>query len=91
MGSAVKKAEVAKYPKRQGAPTLPAGISTPRKAMRLTQIEVAKKMGVTQGRVSEIEASDDAIQVSTLRAYAAAIGATLEVCITVDGQRIRVM
>lgn len=91
MGSAAKKIEVAKYPRRQGAPTRIAGIATPRKAMRLTQAHVAKKMGVTQGRVSEIEASDDAIQVSTLRAYAEAIGATLEVCLTVDGQRIRVM
>jgi DNA-binding XRE family transcriptional regulator len=91
--SAVKKVEQEpkKYPRRQGVPTRKIPIGTPRISLKLTQEQVAERLGVTQGQISKIESSDDAIEVRTLRAYAEAIGATLEVCLTVDGLRMRVM
>jgi predicted transcriptional regulator len=83
--------EPKKYPRRQGVPTRKIPIGTPRISLKLTQEQIAERMGVTQGQVSKIESADDAIEVRTLRAYAEAIGATLEVCLTVDGLRMRVM
>ena len=89
--SVAKKVEPMTNQRRGGAPTKRIGISGPRTALGLTQEQIAERMGSTQSHISKIEASDDAIQVSTLRAYAEAFGATLEVCITVDGLRLRVM
>jgi transcriptional regulator with XRE-family HTH domain len=74
-----------------GAPTKRIPVGGPRKLLKLTQEEIAERMGVTQSQVSKIEATDDAIEVRTLRSYAEAIGATLEVCLTVGGQRMRVL
>jgi transcriptional regulator with XRE-family HTH domain len=80
-----------KTTRRMGAPTKWVGVGTPRKALGLTQADIAERMGLAQSNVSKIESSDDSVQVSTLRAYAEAIGATLEVCFTIDGQRTRVL
>jgi predicted transcriptional regulator len=76
---------------RMGAPTKRIGVAGPRKMLKLTQEHVAEQMGITQGQVSKIEAAEDAIEVRTLRSYAEALGAVLEVCITVDGVRLRVL
>ena len=51
-----------------------------RKRLGLTQREVADLMGVTPGRVSQIENGDlDANEVATLSRYANALGARLRI------------
>jgi helix-turn-helix protein len=52
-------------------------LRTVREGMGKTQGEVARAMGTDQGEVSRIERRGD-VQVSTLRRYAAAVGARLE-------------
>jgi predicted transcriptional regulator len=77
--------------RRMGAPTKRVGVPGPRRMLKITQEQVAERMGITQSQVSKLEAAEDAIEVRTLRAYAEALGAVLEVCITVDGVRMRVL
>lgn len=51
-----------------------------RKACRMTQKELATKMGVSQKRISDLENGDiDVMQVDTLRRYIAGLGGTLEI------------
>lgn len=51
-----------------------------RKRLGLTQREVAEQMGVTPGRVSQIENGDlDVNEVATLGRYAQALGARLRI------------
>lgn len=51
-----------------------------RKACRMTQKEVAAKMGVSQRRISDLEnGSIDVMQVDTLRRYITSLGGTLEI------------
>jgi DNA-binding XRE family transcriptional regulator len=51
-----------------------------RKRLGLTQREVAELMGVTPGRVSQIENGDlDANEVATLSRYARALGARMRI------------
>ncbi|QOS67050.1 XRE family transcriptional regulator [Eggerthella guodeyinii] len=51
-----------------------------RKACRMTQKEVAAKMGVSQKRISDLEnGSIDVMQVDTLRRYITSLGGTLEI------------
>ena len=51
-----------------------------RKRLGLTQREVADRMGVTPGRVSQIENGDlDVNEVATLGRYARALGARLRI------------
>lgn len=51
-----------------------------RKACRMTQKEVAAKMGVSQKRISDLEnGSIDVMQVETLRRYITSLGGTLEI------------
>ncbi|MEV0397097.1 helix-turn-helix domain-containing protein [Polymorphospora rubra] len=51
-----------------------------RKRLGLTQREVAELMGVTPGRVSQIENGDlDANEVATLGRYARALGARMRI------------
>lgn len=51
-----------------------------RKRLGLTQRQVAELMGVTPGRVSQIENGDlDVNEVATLSRYAAALGARLRI------------
>jgi predicted transcriptional regulator len=83
--------EPKRYPRRQGVPTKRIGVGGPRAALNITQEQIAERMGVSQSHVSKIESTDDAIQVSTLRAYAEAVGGVLEVCITINGLRLRVL
>jgi DNA-binding XRE family transcriptional regulator len=85
------KIEAQSYPRRQGAPTKRGGLALFRTLADLTQIEVAEKMGVAQGRVSEIESSGDEMKLATVRAYAEAMGYELEVCFTKNGMRRRAL
>lgn len=51
-----------------------------RKGCRMTQKELAAKMGVSQKRISDLENGDiDVMQVDTLRRYVASLGGTLEI------------
>jgi transcriptional regulator with XRE-family HTH domain len=52
----------------------------------LTQVEVAQRLGKTQGNVSEIERRDD-LYLSTLRDYIAAIGGRLELAAVFGDER----
>lgn len=60
-----------------------------RKRLGLSQVDVANRMGVSQARVSAIEtATLRDIKVSTLAAYAEALGGRLGVSIDVDDQHL---
>ncbi|WP_019629755.1 helix-turn-helix domain-containing protein [Actinomadura atramentaria] len=62
-----------------------------RKALGKTQTEVAQALGVSQSRVSQIENGDvHAMELETLRAYAAALGGHVDVTISVGPHSIRV-
>jgi DNA-binding transcriptional regulator YiaG len=59
-----------------------------RKAAQMTQVEVARKLGVGQGVVSRLEHRDDML-LSTLYDYLMATGADgAGIAVTVHGQRI---
>jgi transcriptional regulator with XRE-family HTH domain len=59
-----------------------------RKAAQLTQVEVAKRLGVGQAAVSRMESRGD-ILLSTLHDYLTATGAdTASIVVTVHGRRI---
>jgi transcriptional regulator with XRE-family HTH domain len=59
-----------------------------RQAARMTQVEVARKLGVGQGVVSRLEHRDDML-LSTLHGYLMAAGADgAGIVVTVHGQRI---
>ena len=61
-----------------------------RDAGELTQVEVAKRMGVNQGTVSKVERRTDRL-LSTLRSYLEATGATdVAITATVNGQHVEV-
>jgi len=60
-----------------------------RKVYGLKQEDVARRLHVSQSRVSHIERGDiDTAQVSTLRAYAKALGGDLEISVRVGDDRI---
>jgi len=61
-------------------------LRTAREALGKTQSEVARSLGTDQGEVSRIERRPD-IMVSTLRKYAAAIGARCEVVLFFEDGR----
>jgi predicted XRE-type DNA-binding protein len=53
-----------------------------RKRRNLTQAQVAKAMGITQGRISQIERGEvREAEVETLTRYAAALGGTLRLVV----------
>ena len=60
-----------------------ARLSKLRKDQGLTQIEMADLMGTSQSHLSRIENSED-VYVSTLKRYAEAIGAKLEISFTIE-------
>lgn len=49
-----------------------------RRARGVTQVDLAERLGVSQGNVSELERRDD-LFISTLRGYVGALGGRLEV------------
>ncbi|MGH8883130.1 MAG: helix-turn-helix domain-containing protein [Stackebrandtia sp.] len=64
-------------------------LSTLRKVQEMTQRQVADAMGVTQGRISQIECGDAQLDTSTLTAYLHAIGGELTIVATVGAHSIR--
>ncbi|MEU8383401.1 helix-turn-helix domain-containing protein [Streptosporangium sp. NPDC048865] len=62
-----------------------------RRSLGKTQVEVAAALGISQSRVSQIENGDlDAMELETLRAYAAALGGHVEVTISVGPHSVKV-
>jgi len=67
-----------------------ATLAALRKALHVTQAEVASRLGATQPEVSKIEHRDDVL-VSTLQAFVAALGADLELVARFrDGHVVRI-
>lgn len=60
----------------RSAATASVWLSELRRHAGLTQAELAERLGVTQGWVSQIESETD-IRISTVSAYVAALGGTL--------------
>ena len=60
-----------------------------RKAQGLTQTQVAEAMGVTQGRVSQIEHGQAGLDTATMAAYLQAIGGELTILATIGNVSVR--
>ncbi|MEV7868977.1 helix-turn-helix transcriptional regulator [Streptomyces sp. NPDC088124] len=60
-----------------------------RKAQGMTQSSVAEAMGVTQGRVSQIERGGVRLDTSTMAAYLQAIGGELTILATVGNVSVK--
>jgi ribosome-binding protein aMBF1 (putative translation factor) len=58
-----------------------------RRAVGMSQAEVAAEMGVTQANVSRIERADD-LQLSTLDKYVRALGGRLEFRVVFDDEEV---
>jgi hypothetical protein len=65
------------------------GLTLLRKALGLSQVEVAEKAKMTQSEISRIEKRDDRL-VSTLQRYTEALGGQLRVYIDVNGHKYEV-
>lgn len=62
-----------------------------RRSLGKTQADVAAILGVSQARVSQIENGDPAaMELETLRGYAAALGGHVDVTVTIGDHSIRV-
>src|SRR5262245_13360231 len=62
-----------------------------RKAVGKTQQELARALGVSQSRISQIENGKiEAMELETLRAYASALGGTVDITISVGPHSVRV-
>ena len=60
-----------------------------RRRIGLTQVEVAERMGISQGRVSAIEhAKDGAIELRTSAVYVEALGGRLEIVADFGDERL---
>ncbi|MEU5717501.1 helix-turn-helix transcriptional regulator [Streptomyces sp. NPDC020403] len=60
-----------------------------RRAQGMTQVQVAKAMGVTQGRISQIERGGVRLDTSTMSAYLHAIGGELTILATVGNVSVK--
>lgn len=62
-----------------------------RAAAKMTQAQLAKRMGVSQKRISVLESGDIAhIEVGTLRRYLESVGGNLQISATMpDGKRLQ--
>lgn len=57
-----------------------------RERHKVTQVEMAARMGITQSAVSKIERKGAGITTEVLKAYVTALGATVEFAVVIDGQ-----
>jgi transcriptional regulator with XRE-family HTH domain len=60
-----------------------------RKALGITQVELATRVGITQSQLSKLEHRENH-RIATLRRYVHALGGSLEINAVVNGQRVRV-
>ena len=60
-----------------------------RRAQGLTQAQVAETMGITQGRVSQMERGQTHLTTTTMAAYLEAIGGELTILATVGNVSVR--
>jgi Predicted transcriptional regulators len=66
-------------------------LSELRKMVGRTQTEVAALVGVSQSRISQIENGDiEAMELETLRAYAAALGGRVDVTVSIGPHAVKV-
>jgi DNA-binding transcriptional regulator YiaG len=75
-GAAKIRAEMAEADR-----TYAMGLATLRQAAELTQVELARRMGVTQAAISRVEQPHDLL-LSTLNAYLQAIGGTARMIVS---------
>lgn len=62
-----------------------------RKSLGKTQAEIAQVLGVSQARISQIENGNiEAMELETLRSYAAALGGHLDITISVGTHTVKV-
>lgn len=66
------------------------GLRSARKKARISQKELARRMGVSQPRIVAIERAED-INISTLTRYAAAIGARPKIELVLGEEEIPVL
>ncbi len=60
-----------------------------RKRAGVTQVELASRMGISQARVSQLEAGDpEQFVVDTIHRYASALGGELTLAVNLDNHRI---
>jgi DNA-binding Xre family transcriptional regulator len=60
-----------------------------RRSRRVTQVQLAETLGISQGNVSRLERRSD-VYLSTLRAYVEALGGHLEIAAVFDDERVAV-
>ncbi len=88
---AVDRTAVDDHKRRMLAEVSAYRLSELRKALDLTQVEMAERLHVSQNRVSRIEHGDiERAQVDTLRRYVEALGATLHIEVEFQDERIQI-
>jgi DNA-binding Xre family transcriptional regulator len=60
-----------------------------RQSRRITQVQLAGALGISQGNVSRLEGRSD-VYLSTLRSYVEALGGRLEIAAVFDDERVAV-
>lgn len=65
------------------------GLAAVRKAFNLTQVELARKLGVSQAAVTKLEHQNDML-LSTLRSYIGALHGRVRLVVDFDGEEIEV-
>lgn len=63
------------------------GLAAVRKAFNLTQVELARRLGVSQAAVTKLEHQDDML-LSTLRSYMGTLHGKVRLVIDFDGEEI---
>ena len=69
------------------AEQLAFSIADLRKALKVTQVQLAERTGKSQGGISQIENANDHY-LSTIKQMVEALGAELEVNAVIDGERL---
>lgn len=82
-------AAVARYrqEREQADRSYAMGLAAVRKAFNLTQVELARRLGVSQAAVTKLEHQDDML-LSTLRSYMATLHGKVRLVIEFDGEEI---
>lgn len=63
-----------------------------RKKLGITQVELAKRMGVSQIRISQIENGKlESFELGTLIRYVEALGGTLSMAVELEGKRLELL